>query len=56
MSFMRAVGRVGLKVDPVLGTEITRTTASAIWAQNKRLIHAVSTVDSYQQGSFFKEL
>ena len=38
MSFMwgvditRAIGRVGLKVQPVLGPEIARATASAIWA------------------------
>ena len=42
MSFMRgvditrAIGRVGLKVEPVLGPEIARATASAIWAQNRR--------------------
>ena len=42
MSFMRgiditrAIGRVGLKVKPVLGPEIARATASAIWAQNRR--------------------
>ena len=41
MSFMRgvditrAIGRVGLKVEPVLGPEIARATASAIWAQNR---------------------
>ena len=40
MSFMRgvditrAIGRFGLKVEPVLGPEIARGTASAIWAQN----------------------
>ena len=39
MSFMggvgitQAIGKVGLKVEPVLGPEITRATASAIWAQ-----------------------
>ncbi len=38
MSFMGGIditraGRVGLKVEPVLGPEITRATASAIWAQ-----------------------
>jgi len=32
----RAIGRVGLKVEPVLGPEIARATASAIWAQNSR--------------------
>ena len=42
MSFMRgiditrAIGRVGLKVEPVLGPEIARATASAIWAKNRR--------------------
>jgi len=42
MSFMpgfditRAIGRVGLKVGPVLGPEIARATASAIWAENRR--------------------
>ena len=30
-----AIGRVGLKVEPVLGPEIARATASAIWDQNK---------------------
>ena len=41
MSFLRgvditrAIGRVGLKVEPVLGPEIARATASAIWAQKK---------------------
>ena len=41
MSFMRgvditwAIGRVGLKGEPVLGPEIARVTASAIWAQNR---------------------
>ena len=32
----RAIGRVGLKVEPVLGPEIARVTASAIRAQNRR--------------------
>ena len=32
----RAIGRVGLKVEPVLCPEIARATASAIWAQNRR--------------------
>ena len=38
MSFMlgvditRAIVRVGLKVEPVLGPEIARATASSIWA------------------------
>ena len=32
----RAIGRVGLKVEPVLGPEIARATASAIRAQNRR--------------------
>ena len=32
----RAIGRIGLKVQPVLGSEIARATASAIWAQNMR--------------------
>ena len=32
---MRAIGRVGLKVKPVLGPEIPRATASEIWAQNR---------------------
>ena len=42
MIFMRglditwAIGRVGLKVEPVLGPEIARATASVIWAQNRR--------------------
>ena len=42
MSFMRgvditrAIGRVGLKFESVLGPEIARGTASAIWAQNRR--------------------
>ena len=31
-----AIGRVGLKVEPVLGPEIARATASGIWAQNRR--------------------
>ena len=31
-----AIGRVGLKVEPDLGPEIARVTASAIWAQNRR--------------------
>jgi len=31
-----AIGRVGLKVEPVLGPEIARVTGSAIWAQNRR--------------------
>ena len=41
MSFMagiditQAIGKVGLKVEPVLGPEIARATASAIWAQNR---------------------
>ena len=41
MSFMRgiditrAIGRIGLKVEPVLGPEIARATASTIWAQNR---------------------
>jgi len=45
MSFMRgvditrAIGRVGLKVEPVLGPEIARATASAIWGQNRRDLH-----------------
>ena len=44
MSFMRgvdvarAIGRVGLKVEPVFGPEIARATASAIWAQNRRVM------------------
>ena len=39
MSFMRgidikwAIGRVGLKVKPVVGPEIARATASSIWAK-----------------------
>ena len=43
MSFMRglditlAIGRVGLKVKPVLGPEIARVTASAIWAQKSKM-------------------
>ena len=42
MSFMRdvdltrAIGRVGLKVEPVLGPGIARAKASAIWVQNRR--------------------
>ena len=42
MIFMRgvditpAVERVGLKVEPVLGPETARATASAIWAQNRQ--------------------
>ena len=41
MSFMqgvditRAIGRAGLKVEPVLGPEIARATARKIWAQNR---------------------
>ena len=31
-----AIGRVALKVEPVLGPEIARATASAIWALNRR--------------------
>ena len=31
----QAIGRVALKVEPVLGPEITRAIASAIWAQNR---------------------
>jgi len=37
LDIMRAIGRVALKVEPVLGPEIARATASAIWAQNKRV-------------------
>ena len=33
----RAIGRVGLKVEPVLGPEIAQATGSAIWAQNLNL-------------------
>ena len=42
MSLMRrkditqAIGRVGLKVELVLGTEIAQATASVIWAQKRR--------------------
>ena len=32
----RAIGRVGLKVEPFLGPEIERAKASAIWAQNRQ--------------------
>ena len=32
----RAIGRVGLKVEPVLGPEIAPATASVIWAQSRR--------------------
>jgi len=32
----RAIGRVVLKVEPVLGPEIALTVARAIWAQNRR--------------------
>ena len=31
----QAIGRVGLKVEPVLGPEIAQATTSAIWAQNR---------------------
>ena len=31
-----AIGKVALKVEPVLGPEIARATASAIWAQNRQ--------------------
>ena len=37
----RAIGRVGLKVEPVLGPEFTRATASAIWAQNSHIINSL---------------
>ena len=37
VDFTRPIGRVGLKVEPVLGPEIARATESAIWAQNRRL-------------------
>ena len=37
VDIMRAIGWVGLKVEPVLGPEIARATASAIWAQNRRV-------------------
>ena len=36
VDIMQAIGRVGLKVEPVLDPEIARATAGAIWAQNKR--------------------
>ena len=39
----RAIGRVGLKVEPVLGPEITRATASAIWAQTRRKVKVYFT-------------
>jgi len=32
----RAIGRIGLKVEPISGPEIARATASAILAQNRR--------------------
>ena len=32
------ITRVGLKVEPVLGPEIAQATASAIWAQNRRVM------------------
>jgi len=47
MSFMlgvditRAIGRVGLKVEPVLGPEIARAKASAIWAQNRQALEGL---------------
>ena len=39
MSFMRGVDitRAIGRVEPVLGPEIARVTASAIWAQNRKL-------------------
>ena len=40
----RAIGRVGLKVEPVLGPEIARATASAIWAQNRQDIPKLGTI------------
>ena len=38
---MRAIGRVGFKVEPVLGPEIALATASAIWAKRhiKKQVH-----------------
>ena len=36
LDITRAIGRVAVKVEPVLGPEIARATASAIWAQNRR--------------------
>ena len=33
----QAIGRVGLKVEPVLGPEIALAVARAIWAQNRRM-------------------
>ena len=30
------IGRVGLKVEPVLGPEMARAIASGIWAQNRQ--------------------
>ena len=36
VDIMRAIGRVGLKVEPVLGPEIAQATASAIWAQSRQ--------------------
>jgi len=36
LDITRAIGRVVLKVEPVLGPAIARVTASAIWAQNRR--------------------
>ena len=55
MSFMlgvditRAIGRVGLKVEPVLGPEIAQATASAVWAQNRRAPRHInnSLINSY---------
>ena len=37
VDIMRAIGRVALKVEPVLGPEIARATVCAIWAQNAPL-------------------
>ena len=36
VDIMRAIGRVGLKVEPALGPEIAQATASVIWAQNRQ--------------------
>jgi len=35
VDIMQDIGRVGLKVEPVLGPEIAGATASGIWAQNR---------------------
>ena len=44
----QAIGRVGLKVAPVLGPEIARATASGIWAQNRRVTDSADSASLLQ--------